>query len=89
MTDFGFTHGFIIVYTEEDGESDVVSGLKHSETNDEDSDCDPEKYDGYVGLEDDDYQSATSGDKFVEAKRNLRLYRQGQAVPGDEQSIDQ
>ncbi|PKI72737.1 hypothetical protein CRG98_006874 [Punica granatum] len=72
MVEFGFTHGFITIYDEEDGESNVVGGLKHSEINDEDTDYDPEEYDDYVGLEDDDYQSTASDDEFVEAKRNLR-----------------
>ncbi|PKI33417.1 hypothetical protein CRG98_046180 [Punica granatum] len=72
-----------------DGKSDVVSGVKYSEITDEDSDYDPKEDDDYVGLEDDDYQSTTFDNEFVEATRNLRLYRQGQDVPNDEQSNDQ
>ncbi|PKI79570.1 hypothetical protein CRG98_000045 [Punica granatum] len=76
MAKFGLTHEFIVVYAEEDGEFDVVGGVKRSEITDKDSDYDPDKDEDYVGLEDDDYQSAAFDDLFVEAKRKLRLYRQ-------------
>ncbi|PKI71593.1 hypothetical protein CRG98_008001 [Punica granatum] len=89
MAKFGFTHGFITVYAENDGESDVVGGVKHSEIVDEDNDYDLEEFDDYVGLDDDDYQSVASNDEFVEAKRKLRLYRRGQDDDDDEHSNDQ